>query len=346
MRSGKLEKILILGATGNVGSKVFKRIEDEKYNVVGTTSKIDKTGEKIQLLNVEDDKRLFEYIRNCDIVINCIGPSYKYKNKIIDISNRLDKGYIDIFGGQILEKSLKNARRNVSIINAGYEPGVMSIILKKFSNFFSDPDISINLFSGGNEFGGYAAFSDIILSTINGYNKSDYYIKNGVVTRANSEGISNTKRGKVIEPNYRLYLTKEMEKFAEKYNVPNLYSYKQVYDVIDNLILETCIMLFKLKEIDNPDNIILESYEKTYNISFINEFHIKAELLKQGELIDKIELKIKNTSSLISILVMIILEKMLRGEIPNGGYWAFEIVNYDELINKLNIINDNTRIYL
>lgn len=57
MRSGKLEKILILGATGNVGSKVFKRIEDEKYNVVGTTSKIDKTGEKIQLLNVEDDKR-------------------------------------------------------------------------------------------------------------------------------------------------------------------------------------------------------------------------------------------------------------------------------------------------
>lgn len=241
---------------------------------------------------------------------------------------------------------MKNARRNVSIINAGYEPGVMSIILKKFSNFFSDPDISINLFSGGNEFGGYAAFSDIILSTINGYNKSDYYIKNGVVTRANSEGISNTKRGKVIEPNYRLYLTKEMEKFAEKYNVPNLYSYKQVYDVIDNLILETCIMLFKLKEIDNPDNIILESYEKTYNISFINEFHIKAELLKQGELIDKIELKIKNTSSLISILVMIILEKMLRGEIPNGGYWAFEIVNYDELINKLNIINDNTRIYL
>ena len=137
MRSGKLEKILILGATGNVGSKVFKRIEDEKYNVVGTTSKIDKTGEKIQLLNVEDDKRLLEYIRNCDIVINCIGPSYKYKNKIIDISNRLDKGYIDIFGGQILEKSLKNARRNVSIINAGYEPGVMSIILKKFSNFFA-----------------------------------------------------------------------------------------------------------------------------------------------------------------------------------------------------------------
>lgn len=328
-KNNTVKKILVLGATGNVGNEIFKRLLNDGYNTIGTTKTIEKVKEKILFLQIEDDIKLSEYISKFDIIVNCIGPSYKYKNKVIKIANELGKDYIDIYGGHILEKELKETVNSVSIINAGCEPGVTGILPKKFSYNFTNGNARIDIISGGYELGGYAAFTDIILSSISGYNKNGYHIRNGNVFRADYKNIIKDKES------YVLYLTKEIERLATKYDIENIYSYKINNGIVDEIIKNTCIELIKLENLDNASNIIYESYNKIKKILFKDEFFIKTEFFKDDKLKEKIELKCKNTSGLIAILISYLVKKIYHNKITNGGYWAFEVVDYDEFICTL-----------
>lgn len=342
-----MKSILVLGATGNVGNEIFKKLLNEGYDIIGTTKTIDKVEDKIVFLEIDNNGKLYEYISNFDIVINCIGPSYKYKNKIISISNELGKDYIDIYGGHILEKYLEESVNNVSIINAGCEPGITGILLKKFRHYFTNDDARINILSGGYELGGYAAFADIILSSVNGYNKNDYYIRDGDILRENFKNIIKLKNREGVKCNYRLYLTKEIERFVINYNVKNISSYRMTNKKVDEIVRNACIELIKLgnlEKIGNVEDIIYEAYIKIKKILFKGEFCIKTELFIQNRLQENIELSCKNTSSLIAVLILFLVKKLCKNEIMKGGYWAFEILDYGEFIDELLKINNIVQI--
>jgi len=69
-------KILVIGATGFIGSAIYENLTQESYEVIaGTRSphKFDAHTIKIDFVNLDKDKQLVEKLKGFDIIINAVG---------------------------------------------------------------------------------------------------------------------------------------------------------------------------------------------------------------------------------------------------------------------------------
>ena len=104
-------RIGVFGATGCVGKGVLKVLEREKFQVTAFYRNPVKARElqdfqsekfKISRLDLEDPEALDEACEECDLLINCAGPSDEIKDRIAVRCIEKGKKY--------LQKSLRNKR--------------------------------------------------------------------------------------------------------------------------------------------------------------------------------------------------------------------------------------------
>lgn len=332
-----MDSILVLGSDGDIGKKVVDALIKKGINILETTRNIKKVRKNKFFIDITEYENLKQLIQQADLVINCVGPSYKYKDRVIKIANELNKHYIDVFGGDLLEKDLLNVKECVSVVNAGCEPGITGILPKFFKREFSS-DVKLKIFSGGRSMGGNAALADIILSSIAGYSKNDFCIKNNCILKSkeNLKNITLKIDDNLIKVSARPYLTKENERFASRYEVNNLCSYRIITDKeIDNIIKSSCIELIKSERIEDFNKIVLSAWEELSKIPQNNWYCIKVEKLIKEEKKECVTLVSKDSSMLTSLLIVLVVDKILKGKIKNGGYWAFEVVGFEEFVDFL-----------
>jgi len=156
-------KALVLGGCGAVGSiavKALSNFHDFSIITIGDINETeginlvhsDTTGKlKFQKVDVNSIVALKQLISSHDIIINCLGPFYKYGPSILKTVINLRKKYIDINDDvdatrEALElDEIAKEAQITAIIGMGSSPGVTNL-LAKFAEQLLDSIIAIDIY--------------------------------------------------------------------------------------------------------------------------------------------------------------------------------------------------------
>ncbi|MFW9940816.1 MAG: saccharopine dehydrogenase family protein [Candidatus Thorarchaeota archaeon] len=139
-------KVLALGGSGDMGRMAVSiLLESPKISSITVADKnIERVNHYIQLVNsdklnpkeidVTDQDKLLDLISSYDIVMNTIGPYYKYATLILDAVIKAKKPYVDICDDwkptlDLLEMDKKAKKAGIStIIGIGASPGITNLM--------------------------------------------------------------------------------------------------------------------------------------------------------------------------------------------------------------------------
>jgi len=167
-------KIIVLGGSGAVGRVVVKTLTtfSEVSKVIIGDINIRKAHEVAEEINsdkvvvcevdVTDSKSLQNAIRDVDIVVNCVGPFYKFGPLILKSAIEIGRNYVDINDDvDATQEALKmdNAAKKMNItalIGMGSSPGITNLLAKFAADQLLDEVNSIDLYHahGGEPFEG------------------------------------------------------------------------------------------------------------------------------------------------------------------------------------------------
>ncbi|MFX1514758.1 MAG: saccharopine dehydrogenase family protein [Promethearchaeota archaeon] len=167
-------KIIVLGGSGVVGQVAIKTLStfSEVSEVIIGDINIRKAHEVAEEVNsdkvvvcevdVTDSKSLQNVIRDVDIVVNCVGPFYKFGPLILKSTIETGRNYVDINDDvDATQEALKmdNAAKKMNItalIGMGSSPGITNLLAKFAADQLLDEVNSIDLYHahGGEPFEG------------------------------------------------------------------------------------------------------------------------------------------------------------------------------------------------
>lgn len=165
-----MTKVICLGGCGVVGSVAVKTLasfSDFSEVVIGDIN-VEKAQELIQVnpdkiafqkIDVNNFENLVDALKPFDIVVNTIGPFYKYGPLVLKAAIRAGKKYVDVSDDVeatelALEMHSEAVSANISaVIGLGSSPGVTNILAKFASTDLLDGVDSIDLYHahGGEE---------------------------------------------------------------------------------------------------------------------------------------------------------------------------------------------------
>ena len=156
-------KITVLGGAGTVGSISVRALASSGYvdklriadlNVQRAKEIAKELGGNVEVFkfNAEDITSIKEAIKGFDVVLNTVGPFYKYGPRIL--STVIDSGinYVDICDDydatvEMLKLDSKAKKKEVSaLIGMGSSPGLGNIVIKFVVDFLLDEVESIDIY--------------------------------------------------------------------------------------------------------------------------------------------------------------------------------------------------------
>jgi len=159
-----MSKIIVLGGCGVVGSVVvrtlstlpdFTEICIGDINIrkaQGLVKELDSNKLSIVEVNASDYEKLKNVIEDFDLVLNCIGPFYKYGLTVIKAAIETGKNYVDINDDvdatrEVLKMDKDAKVANITaLIGMGSSPGVTNLLAKFAAENFLDSVESIDLY--------------------------------------------------------------------------------------------------------------------------------------------------------------------------------------------------------
>ena len=176
-----MKTIVVLGGAGDMGSRIVRElIASKEVNVIIADFREDKAK---QLLEEFNDKErhstifvdannhhlLKEVIANGDVVVNAIGPFYRYARKIASAAIEVGIPYIDICDDddamvEILSLDRYAIRKGVTVITGvGWTPGISNILAKKGTMLLDEVhDIDMTWVGGTADSEGVAVISHVL----------------------------------------------------------------------------------------------------------------------------------------------------------------------------------------
>lgn len=150
-----------------------EEIEIADYNKIATEKLIEKfrnSNTKVygNFLDINEHKKLIETIKGSDIVINTIGPFYKYENLVIDAAIESERDYVDICDDYdatlvVLKKEEKiNQGKSRILIGMGWTPGITNVCARAGYNELDEvTDINIAWSGSAADAAGLAVISHV-----------------------------------------------------------------------------------------------------------------------------------------------------------------------------------------
>lgn len=160
----KMTKIIVLGGSGVVGrvaTKTLTSFPDFSQVVIGDidsenaseiTKEIGSSKVSIREIDASDPKALRDVIKDFDVVLNCIGPFYKYGPLILRSAIETGRNYIDINDDvdatkEVLTMDDEAKKTNIiALIGMGSSPGVTNLLAKFAADHLLDKVDSIDLY--------------------------------------------------------------------------------------------------------------------------------------------------------------------------------------------------------
>ncbi len=172
---------LVLGGAGDMGSAavrdlVFSGVERV---IVGDFNKVamEKLVERVKggdteiegtYVNVNDKKNLIDAIVQSDLVINTVGPFYKYENTVVDATMEAGKDYVDICDDhdatlRVLEREKEIAKgKSRILIGMGWTPGITNVLARAgYDSLEATTDINIGWSGSAADASGIAVISHV-----------------------------------------------------------------------------------------------------------------------------------------------------------------------------------------
>lgn len=324
----------VIGARGKIGKSLINTLVEDGYEVIRGSRTCNNSNTEMKV-DIFDDESLKKIVGESDIIVNCAGPTFIFKNRILSCALALEKDYVDAFGWTNGVFDLEKPKSRI-VLNCGSQPGLSGVVLKKITTRKTQ---SVNIWSGGRENGGYGALGDIILSSINGYGKSNcHMINQHIVKDSNVSEVKKINMMHMCEPVIvQKYLSDESVQFARSIELPNLTEYKAFPDErLKNLLVEGCIRCMQINDVNEYRKVFLELLNRSIVINQGMEswFSFIAEAIEDGKKI-VFALKAIDSSVITKIMLDFTIKTLCKNEIPDGIYWPYEILNSNEIISLL-----------
>ncbi|WP_239727657.1 MULTISPECIES: hypothetical protein [unclassified Mammaliicoccus] len=333
----------IIGRYGTVGEQLVELLKNQ-YHIIATYYS-EKRKETDVYVDINCPSTMSSFVKKCDVVVNCAGPSYIVSARLSEWMNKHSMPYIDLFGGDILEKAINQLPIDVPhIINAGSQPGLSGLMVLWMAQKFEAKNSEIKIYQGGNESGGTNALLDILLSTKEGYGKSNYYIKNGkgIVDEINEEHYFKDNQHAFAQ----LYFTKELERILKNIPFTTIKSYMLFKDKMSKQLLMNGYGII------NQHNL-----SKQQKLTRIRNLMTKYQTIGQKWFVLRMEandnkykyvltIKDKNSHKLTALIAALCVEKIVNEKLRTGCYWACDILNPNKVVERLKLENIDIEEYV
>lgn len=338
-----MKKVIgIIGSTGLLGQSIINFMKDE-YILIGlhrTKSKADKKLYKEYIFDLNNEKELTSFIKKCDIVVNCSGPSYFIKDSVLKICIKLEKDYIDPFGSMDLIKnnSYKTLNSRV-LIWCGDYPGFTGIIPYWIESEILDSIDYLEINRGSNEKISSCAVCDLLLSSNMNFGKVNYYLDNDILTYNKSK----VKEDYINCIGKKLYISEfineEILEISKKLNINtvhfgNVFFNAKDIELINAAYFELVLakkedLLSISKSIANKFN--LNKTEDSETLFIIRVCGIKKSYNTKVEII----IRAKKSYDLSAYIIKKCIDNIINKESVYGVYRPFEILNAKELVSSM-----------
>lgn len=328
----------ILGYNGFVGKTVLNYLSDQYLIRCGGRQiheeKITKGIEYVKV-DVDDTNSLKKFCQGCDVIVNCIGPSYFLAEKILGVVEKVGAAYIDAFG-----VNLFNRRESYAIpvvVGAGSFPG-LSGMLPAWTKQNSDLEpVKIEIFAGGKEKITQTACIDFLSSIINRFGKSGVYYT--------AQGLEN-ENSMIILPEVFprnaigvSYLTEELIQAACENNIKELHWYNvQNYPKYGEVMAEAMIQLMKDSSYENMkciSNGVIQKISANTSIDDL-KYIIVIEVQNDEKFLLQRYIWEADDSYVINGAILAYCAKKLYEERQEKGiFWPFQILDASEIVEKL-----------
>lgn len=174
-------KFLVLGGAGDMGSSAVEDLARSNVEeiVIGDlgSERAQKILEKLkgaetsigfEKIDVNDKYALSSAIKDSDIVINTIGPFYKYEKIVIDSAMESGKDYVDICDDHDATLEVFNRKNSIDngssriLVGMGWTPGITNVLSRAaYNELDSTSDIDIAWTGSAADASGQAVISHV-----------------------------------------------------------------------------------------------------------------------------------------------------------------------------------------
>lgn len=334
------------GAVGHIACEILRK----EYRIRGGQRRQPHNlilNDDIQWMSVDlyDYQSLYKFCCDCDVILNCAGPSCRIKDRVAIMSANVGAYYIDVFGANFVESALikKNLdKKGIYILSAGSVPGLSGILPRWLALQGFEKVEEMHGFSGGRELCSPAGCADMLLSSISGFGITDAFLKNGSIIH------SETKiDDKLFLPGFkedvymRRFLSSEIERLAKSLKISEVHWYNVVVDkLFRNVMSKACTYL----TMDNREVILQKIVEEVSTVASLsignmkpwNTMMIELQGTNKKEKVRKRALlQTSNSYHISGVVASMAVETALRQKLSNGIYWACDILEPKTTIKKL-----------
>ena len=181
-----INEIGILGCGGYIGKYATEKLLRLGFHVKGGQRKEPQNIEindnfRFVSIDVKDKQQLDTFIQSCDIVVNCISPSYLYGKIVKDAVCEQNKIYVDPSDMGFVKDGESVTGKCVA--SCGYIPGMSEFFPYILFRQNFDEIERVIAYQGGFDGCSPGAFVDMILGAGNKNLCGDAYILNGKILR-------------------------------------------------------------------------------------------------------------------------------------------------------------------
>lgn len=134
-----MTRVLLLGSTGAVGRACLKVLaarddlvvtlagrDEDRLRAVATGS-----DSRVIALDIADEPAVAAALRQCDVLVNCAGPSSQYSARLATAASAFDVAYVDPGGDRALFDVLGGIGTDVPVVlQTGVQPGLTGMLLR------------------------------------------------------------------------------------------------------------------------------------------------------------------------------------------------------------------------
>lgn len=340
-------KVGILGYSGKVGQIVVDILKEKYLLKCGQRS----ISEDIYMnaddmieyckIDIYNHEMLKEFCSDCDILINCTGPSYFTSCKIAEEIQKYETKFVDVFGVTLLNN--KRILSNLTgAIGAGNFPGFSAILVSWIAERYGRSIENLSIYAGGKESITTNACVDVLMSMVKNFGKTDRYIFNGSVSinerKANESKLFNIfgRKAYVNE-----YLTDEIYNAGIKYGIKELHWYNVQINPLYKTVMDRAVM--DLAKIKSKDDIYQVAEKIKVDLERSNDdsdnwykYWIEITLNHGfGKYLENIEVVCGDTYKTNGIIAAMCVEKLLNNQYHKNIYWSFDLLDSEIVIKSL-----------
>jgi len=336
----------IIGGYGEVGlevTRLLKKYNKHSLRIGGRNIKLAKMKLQKELFDVElmqvdvdSDRSVEAFIDGCDLIINCVGPSYNSESLAAKKCFEKKCNYVDLGINKKLE-SMRNINNDITAIyGAGFMPGLSGILPRWLAQKFHKVS-SLTCYTGISDKFTSSAAEDYLAGIFDS-NKSLAAWKEGKVVNSCLKRKTNVQLPYFLEEvNLYPYFDKETEYVAESIGIED----GEWYMAFEGENIQSVLEKVCFEFISDKKNAVkhlcmattLDSIEIGSYVNFLVEMHGVEE---ENEIVKTLILQMDKPSVLTGTMAALAGMAILEGRVKKGVYPLAEVSGTENLIEKLN----------